>query len=90
VGCHPVLDMPVERKRIRTLILDLLIREWGKRRYLQTLKDVRAIVEAGTCGVQIEWSVGSGLGCGPSMFRRKVHVEHMVCHRLSEFKSMNT
>jgi branched-subunit amino acid aminotransferase/4-amino-4-deoxychorismate lyase len=46
----------------------------------RTFEDVQKMVETGTCGIQ--WSVWSDLGCGPSTFRRKVHVEYVVYRRL--------
>jgi len=52
---------------------DIVFLFWEPATDLQTFEDVREIVEAGTRGIQIEWSVCSDLGCGPSTFLRKVH-----------------
>ena len=51
---------------------------------LQAFEDVRAVVETRARRVQIEWPVWFDLRWGPSIFRREIHVEHVVCHDLSD------
>jgi hypothetical protein len=45
---------------------------WEPATDLQTFEDLREMMEAGTCGIQIEWSLWSNLGYGPSTLQRRV------------------
>ena len=80
-GYHRVLDKPA--RGLPPLEYPLLIdaREYGMMD-LHAFEDIGAVVKTRARRVEVERSIRSNLRWGPPEFRRKLHVEHMVCRDL--------